>query len=239
MANKALEIFLEHLEYELRYSPKTIDSYKRDIEKFLKYINSEGILMDDIDQRIINNFLTKEIVSGISKRSCKRRLSALKKFYHYMQVTGNFRDNPFDFIEFPKTDKTLPRVLYEDQVFQIIDDNKKRTDFLADRDQAILELLYYTGLRASELVSLTVQTVNIRGQYVRVIGKGNKERIVPFLDECVDALSHYVKHTRPLLASKATMPTASFFLNSKGQGLTTRGLEYILDQIDLKYKVLK
>ena len=197
--------------------------------------------MDEVDLVVIRNFLTDELNSGVGKRSCKRRLSSLKHFYQYMVDEKILKDNPFIFVDSPKVDKTYPRTLYRDQIQEILTNNAKRTDSLAERDQAILSLLYYCGLRAAELVKLNVQDINFRNRVVRVMGKGRKERLVPFTDECKDAVQKYIDNSRKVLLSKKKIPTAKLFISDHGQVeldkepvMTTRGLEYILDQIEEK-----
>ncbi len=241
--NKQTHEFLLYLKGERNYSEKTIASYQSDIEKFFDFLYKEGVLMDDVDQIVIRNFLTEELNAGISKRSCKRRLSALKHFYSYMVRKKYVKDNPFMIITSPKTDKKYPHVLYKDQVKQILESNALRTDPLAPRDQAILCLLYYCGLRASELVNLKVQDLDLKNRYLRTVGKGDKERLVPFTDECRKVVEKYIKECRPMFVSKQVTPTPYLFLGDytykaiKNEQvnipqLTTRGLEHILDQIE-------
>lgn len=232
--NKPLNDYLEYLKLERNYSNETIKSYQYDIEKFFVFLAHEDILMDDVDTLVIRNFLSNELMSGVSKRSCKRRLSSLHHFYTFCVREKYVVINPFDFVSAPKTEKRFPKTLYVEQIQEIIDNNKQRNDLLALRDQAILEMLYYTGMRASELVNLTIQQVNIRSRVVRVIGKGNKERLIPFTDTCRITLENYLTKCRPILASKNVNPESSLFLNKRGEKLTSRGLEYILDQIEEK-----
>ena len=147
---------------------------------------------------------------------------------------GYIKDNPFIFVQSPKTEIKYPHALYKEQVREILTENAKRTDDLMIRDQAILSMLYFTGMRASELVSLTIQSVSLSQRLVTIIGKGNKERIVPFGEECKRDVERYKSTTRELLLSRAIKKTNILFLNNKGQQLTTRGLEYILDSIEEK-----
>ena len=235
--NKPLSEFLGHLKYDRNYSDKTIESYASDIEKFLHFIYSEDILMDQVDTICIRNFLTIELNNGISKRSCKRRLSALKQFYDYMVKEGIVKENPFLFVNGPKTDIKYPHALYKDQIEEIIQGCKNRNDPLATRDLAIIETLYYCGIRASELVNIKVQDVDLRNRNLRVVGKGNKERVVPFTEECAKTLNDYIKNDRSKLMTKNKMATAHLFLNNNGEQLTTRGLEYILDSVEEKIGV--
>ena len=232
--NRQTADFLNYLRYERNYSSQTVISYSRDIDKFFRFLSEEGLDMEEVDQIVIRNFLTDELNSGVSKRSCKRRLCALRHFYKYMVRREMVKDNPFVFVSSPKTEKTLPKFLYKDQVREILDENKKRDDLLSYRDQAILSTLYYSGIRASELVSLELQSVSLPRRTLRVLGKGNKERIVPISEECKKDIETYMKTTRMELASRNKEGTKVLFLNDHGNKLTTRGLEYILDQIEQK-----
>ena len=232
--NKPQKEFLDHLKLNRNYSDKTIESYSRDIDKFFVFLNEEGILMDQVDLAVIRNFLTKELESGVSKRSCKRRICALRHFYEFLVKKGYVKENYFIFVESPKTDKKYPQTLYKEQIEAIFEANNRRTDFLAKRDQAILYLLYYTGIRAAELVSLQYQNIDFRNRHLRVLGKGNKERIVPFTEECRDVIKEYAEKVRPDLLNKALIKESNFILNNQGNPLTTRGLEYILDSIEKK-----
>ncbi len=232
--NKQLRDFLFQLETDRNYSPKTVESYQRDIEKFYRFLLEEDIKADDVDSIVIRNFLTKEILSGVSKRSCKRRLSALKHFYQYLLKTGQVETNPFNYVETPKQEKKYPHILYANQVEELLKANKERTDELKDRDQAIIELLYYSGVRASELVNIKLSDINTRNRIVSILGKGNKERLVPFTDECASCIDKYVKTLRPKLAKHNEQICIYLFLNARGNKLTTRGLEYILKNIEEK-----
>ena len=254
--NKPQKEFLTHLQLDKNYSKKTVDSYSRDIDKFFKFLNEQGLLMDQVDLAVIRNFLTQELEAGISKRSCKRRLCALRHFYSFLVKKGYVHDNYFIFIDSPKTDKKYPKTLYKEQIEEIFEANKNREDFLKERDQAILYLLYYTGIRAAELVGLQISQVDLRRRIIRVLGKGNKERFVPFTEECREILEAYNKNSRQMLLLKTpeysqyvlTMldknrnlnpkdivdPHLFFFLNNNGLPLTTRGLEYILDSVERK-----
>ena len=245
--NKPEQEFLDHLLVVRNYSPRTVKSYQEDIDKFCDFIYHEGVMIDDVDVICIRNFLTEELNQGISKRSCKRRLSSLKHFYKYMVNVGYIKDNPFVFISAPKVETKYPHALYKDQIEELFKRNAERTDELALRDQAILYLLYYSGIRAHELVNLPIQSVYLRERAIRVLGKGNKERIVPFSIDCQKVLKKYIDKERPILVQKhieleKRKPEdkkcddllSPLFFNANGGQLTTRGLEYILDAIEEK-----
>ncbi len=245
--NKPEQEFLDHLLVVRNYSPRTVKSYQEDIDKFCEFIYHEGVMIDDVDAICIRNFLTEELNQGISKRSCKRRLSSLKHFYKYMVNVGYTKDNPFVFISAPKVETKYPHALYKEQIEELFKRNAERTDELALRDQAILYLLYYSGIRAQELVTLPIQSVYLRERAIRVLGKGNKERIVPFSIDCQKVLKKYIDKERPTLVAKhielekrkpeekkSDDLLSPLFFNANGGQLTTRGLEYILDSIEEK-----
>ena len=243
--NKQTSDFLYYLKFERNYSEKTAKSYEQDISCFFKFLHEEGVAMEEVDQIVIRNFLTEELNRGVSKRTLKRRLCALKHFYKYMVREQMVKSNPFLFVSSPKYEKTFPRVLYQDQIKEILEENKKRTDELAIRDQAILSTLYYSGIRASELVNLEIQSVSLSQRLIRVIGKGNKERIVPITEECKKDITTYLKTLRPVLFSRNKeaqrnsmivdenkKKVNALFLNDVGVQLTVGGLEFILDRIE-------
>ncbi len=245
--NKPEQEFLDHLQYVRNYSKKTVSSYQEDIDLFCEFIFNEGVLMEDVDIICIRNFLTEELNRGVSKRSCKRRLCSLKHFYKYMVNVGYIKDNPFIFVSSPKIETKYPHGLYKEQIQELFKRNAERTDNLKNRDQAILYLLYYSGIRAQELVTLNIQDISLRDRRVRVLGKGNKERVVPFSAECQSVLKKYIDTDRKELLKLymenikkkpqkegLDLIQSPLFFNARGEKLTTRGLEYILDAIEEK-----
>ena len=245
--NKPEQEFLNYLVTERNYSLKTAKSYQEDIDLFCEFIFKEGTLMEDVDVLTIRNFLTEELGRGVSKRSCKRRLCSLRHFYKYMVNVGYINDNPFVLMKAPKTETKQPHGLYKEQIQELFKRNGERTDDLKNRDQAILYLLYYSGIRAEELVSLNIQNVYIRERVIRVLGKGNKERLIPFSEDCKKVLKNYIDTDRIKMLDlyttwqkkqeakgKTLKARSPLFFNSQGGPLTTRGLEYILDAIQEK-----
>lgn len=236
--NKVEKEFLDYLSGIKRYSPNTVDSYRRDIDKFFVFIDGEGVLFDDVDEKIIRNWLSVELYNGVSKRSCQRRMSALRGMYKFLVDNNYTAKNPFLRVSAPKKPVRYPKALTVEEVEKLFLENAKRPDDIKVRDQAIIELLYASGLRASELVNLKTRDIDFRRRIVRIIGKGNKERLVPFTQTCAVAMDTYQKNLRPLLLLKkskmSTRPSMSFFLNAKGENLTVRGLEFILKEIQGK-----
>lgn len=231
-----LKQFLEDLQYVYQYSPRTVDSYRRDIEKFYSFIFKEGSSITNVDNIIIRNFLSEELASGITPRSCARRLSALKHYFKYLKQKGYIEKNPFVLIKTPKKAVRFPNALYVEDIDKLLNANMERTDKLKVRDQAIIELLYASGVRASELVNIEYKDIDARSRTIRIIGKGNKERIVPFSKTCRAAMQQYEKESRPELLehNKTEYNVDYYFLNANGKKLTVRGLEYILKEIESK-----
>ena len=232
--NEYLFEYLNYLKTEKRYSLKTIDSYKRDIEKFMFFMDKEGVFFKEVDIIIIRNFLSKELNDSITKRSCKRRISACKGFWSFLVKKGVTNKNDFVILNPLKLEKKFPHALYKEQIYKIFDENRNRTDLMMLRDEAIVEVLYFTGIRASELVNLKVSDVFLEDRILKVIGKGNKERIVPFTEQCRDTIKEYVSKLRNNLVARAEIPSEYLFLNKNGGQLTTRGLELILSEMEKK-----
>lgn len=234
MQIKEIDEFTNYLRFNLNYSPKTIESYERDIESFYLFIFSEGIDIDDIDGPIIRNYLSNQIQNGISKRTLCRRLSCLRHYYNFLLEKEYVHNNPFIFVHAPKKEIRYPRALYIEQVETLLARNKERGDHLMLRDQVILELLYASGVRASEFVNIKFQDIDFRNRSIRILGKGNKERIVPFSKSASLTMKDYRDNCRPLLLAKnkKIYNVDYFILNDQGKKLTSRGLEYILKNIE-------
>ena len=236
MINDDVEKYLEYLSFQKGYSSNTVISYRRDIYKFLDYMEKENASFNDVDSILIRNFLLEETLDGISKRSSQRRLVALRRFYEWMLKEKKVKFNPFKIISSPKLDKTLPDFLHQEEIDELFVNNEKRTDFLALRDHALLELLYASGLRVSEIVNLTLDQVESQTRIIKVTGKGNKERMVPYSVECKKTLDKYIDECRKEIVEKNKLENdpKALFLNARGEKLTTRGVEYILKSIEKK-----
>ena len=233
---KEVEGFLEYIEHSLNYSPMTVDSYRRDIKDFYDYIGPQGVDIDDVDLPLIRNYLSVSLEKGLSKKTLCRRLACLRHFFQWMQDNGIIHENSFVFVNAPKKEIRYPNALYLEQVETLFQRNRERTDELMLRDQALLELLYSSGLRVSELVSVKTRDIDLRGRTIRVLGKGRKERIVPFSRSTKQTLSDYMLKCRDNLMAKnkEAYNNEYFFLNNNGKKLSSRGVEYILKEVEVK-----
>ena len=223
-----IEKFLEHLKLDLNYSDKTIKSYQQDIESFKKYLNSKGTDIEQANQQLIRMYLSEQMKEGKTKVTCCRRIAGLRHFYEYLVRSNFIKENPFLFVGAPKKEIRYPEALYLEQVEELFSKNRERTDDLKLRDQAIIELLYASGVRVSELVKIKMNAIDLKNRTIRVFGKGRKERMVMFSKSCQKTLKDY------LLNSQLRGSSDYLFTNAKGEQLTTRGVEYILEQIQNK-----
>ena len=223
-----IEKFLEHLKLDLNYSDKTIKSYQQDIESFKNYLNSKGTDIEDANPQLIRMYLSKQMEEGKTKVTCCRRIAGLRHFYEFLVRANFLKENPFLFVGAPKKEIRYPEALYLEQVEELFAKNRERTDDLKLRDQAIIELLYATGVRVSELVTIKLNAIDFRNRTIRVFGKGRKERMVVFTESCLKTLKDYLND------NKLVNTSGYLFVNAKGGQLTTRGVEYILEQIQNK-----
>jgi len=228
--------FLEYLKYERQYSDNTVLSYKQDLDCFHDYLFNEEIDYLKLTERDIRDFETFRIMNGDSKRSLSRRISGLRHYYKFMYKRGYVKTNPFLTLESIKKEIKYPEALYYSQIEELFNRNAERTDVLASRDQALLELLYSSGMRCSEIVNLKTVDIDFPDRTIRVFGKGKKERIVPFSETAKRAMISYAKTLRENMLKDLPVDkkTQYFFLNKKGQQLTNRGVEYILHQVEEK-----
>lgn len=233
-SKEAIEKYKEYLKVEKNYSPNTVLSYISDIEEFYEYLKSDnfGNLLSIVRTSVPRYYLSYLSTSlNLKKKSIARKLSSLRTFYRYLEQCGIVDDNPFEMIETPKADKVLPKILYPSEIKNIFDSIDTSTS-IGKRDILILELLYGSGLRVSELCSLTESNIDYSNGIIKVFGKGHKERYVPINHHIVEALKNYLEVGRPELILKNELDDHGILLvNHRGGPLTTRGVRVILDNI--------
>jgi len=211
--------FIRYLEVERGVSAHTVRAYRKDLEEFSAYAAAKPENMDLID---IRGFIAGQINKGLSKITVSRRLSSVRSFFKYLHREGYITANPAKLVSNPKIPKMLPRYLSVDDVFSLIE-RPEGIGFITVRDRAILELLYSSGLRVSELSGLNVDDLNIRESLVKIRGKGKKERIVPVGSKAIGAAKSYLVE-RMLRKSR----DKALFLNRMGTRLTDRGVRRIV-----------
>ncbi|MCX8525698.1 tyrosine-type recombinase/integrase [Chryseobacterium formosus] len=219
------EKFLDYLQLEKRYSPHTIISYRRDLDDFysfyLKTESSEDILK--ADKKIIRNFVVQLSENGISKRTINRKLSTLRSFYLFLLKLGEIKVSPIESISSLKfyPEKQIPISQEEMHVLQT-----KIFDEVEDvLEKSIVETLYQTGIRKSELCGLIFESVNLEGDELKILGKGNKERYIPISETLSALLKDYLRIRKPLDDFKSY-----FFINKKGKKLTEKFVYVVVNK---------
>ncbi|MDG9927944.1 MULTISPECIES: tyrosine recombinase XerC [unclassified Pseudomonas] len=215
-----LDAFLEHLRSERQVSPHTLDGYRRDLLKVLALCEKNGIASwADLDTRSLRSFVARLHAQGQSSRSLARLLSAVRGFYQYLGREGLCRHDPAAGLSAPKGERRLPRALDADRAAQLLD-GAVEDDFIARRDQAMLELFYSSGLRLSELVGLDLDGLDLPAGLVRVRGKGNKARELPVGRKAREALEAWLP-----LRALSNPQDGAVFVGRQGRRLTPRAIQ--------------
>ncbi|KGX88649.1 tyrosine recombinase XerC [Pontibacillus marinus] len=223
--------FTEYLQIEKNASPYTIHFYQRDIESFFEFLNKEGIIqLGEVDYAVIRVFLTEQYDQKLSRRTVSRKLSSLRTFYRFLEREEIVTSNPFISVSLPKMDKPIPDFLYQEELEKLFHVSDTSTP-LGERNQALLEILYATGMRVSECKKLTLQDIDFSLGTVLIHGKGRKERYVPFGRFAQEALEAYINNGRNSLLQKSNQTNDTVFLNARGAPLTPRGISTILEQM--------
>ncbi len=222
---RAQVLYLNYLAVERSLSPLTIDAYRRDLSRYGTWLEKQGIsTVDTVRKSDIETYITTLGELGLSAVSCERALSAIKGFHKFLVNENISQDHPAAHIPLPKKIRTLPDVLSPVEVCKLLDQSFPEDKF-AQRDRAILELLYGCGLRVSELTGLDMSAIFFDDEVMRVVGKGSKERLVPLFGTAHDALSNYLVRWRPQLLKK---PTSCVFLNSRGDRISRQAIHKLV-----------
>jgi len=211
------EQFLDALWIERNLAQNTLSSYRQDLKTLIDWLRHHGLTLLTLQTADLQQFLSERLEGGYKASSSARLLSAMRRIFQYLYREKLRSDDPSTLLSAPKLPQRLPKDLSEAQVERLL--QAPSTDIpLELRDKAMLELLYATGLRVSELVGLTLSDISLRQGVVRVIGKGNKERLVPLGEEAVYWLEHYLEHGRPWLLNGQTLDV--MFPSSRAQQMT-------------------
>ena len=233
---KELEDYIDYLKYQKNYSDYTVISYTDDILEYLNYLNRESLNFKNVEYSDIRFFLMylKEEKKD-NNTSINRKLSSLRGFYKYLANEGIVKSNVFSLVNGPKKSKKLPRYFEYNELEELFLVPDKRTP-LGQRDLLLLEMLYATGVRVGELVSIKVSDIDLGRRNIIILGKGNKERYVTYGEYCEDILKLYLKDGRVSLNQNNN---DYLFLNNNGGELTERGVRYILDKLIQKTSINK
>lgn len=240
--NELIERYINYLQYERNASPHTVRNYRSDLLQFRDYLvagrATAAVDINSVDALCIRGFLSVLFEKQEKKSSIARKLSAVRAFFKFLRREGVLAENPSTLVSTPKQDKTLPRIMTEEEMNTFLDRLAQATktgEPAMRRDRAMLELLYASGLRVSELTGLDLRSVSLGDSMVLVRGKGRKERIVPFGSKAKQAIEDYLPVRQKVLQESRKSSQQAVFLNLRGERLTTRSVDRLVKKYVRQY----
>lgn len=226
----ALEDYLHFLRVERQLADNTVNAYNRDLTEYITYMSENGLeTIDEMTKQAILTYLQAAREQGKSARSISRYISSIRSFHQFMLREKIATDDPTVHLELPKLAQKLPDVLSIQEVITLIE-APDRLKAQGKRDFAMLELLYGTGMRVSELLDLNMEDLHLMMGFVRVFGKGGKERIIPLGHKAIEACTIYIEEARPEFIRKQHSSVDALFVNMRGGRITRQGIWKILKQ---------
>lgn len=225
--------YIKYLRFQKGYSPLTIESYQRDIDEFIGYMKKEGLNQyAEVEYPMLRGYLMEFHKKRLSATTINHKLSSLRNFYRYMVKQQYLKNNPFLLVDSLKTAKRNPDFLYVEEMIGLLDSIDINSN-LGMRNKAMLELMYATGLRCSEVVNLTLSQIDFSQDVILVHGKGSKDRYVPFHDYAKEWLVRYINDVRSELTIHQDHQFV--FVNNRGKQMTNRGVEDIINRLAYQY----
>ncbi len=231
----SLDAYMYFLQVEKNASPHTLQSYQKDVFQFIDFLSRELAIPDtqvkpgQVNHLLLRSYLAELKLQGLARTSIARKLAAIRSFFRYLCREEILETNPLKSVSTPKLEKHLPGFLYREEMECLLEAPDEATP-LGLRDRALLELLYATGIRVSELVGLDIEDLDTGLGYIRVMGKGQKERVVPVGSYALRALQAYLTGAKPLLTAGKAKRGVPLFVNNKGRRLTDRGVRYLISK---------
>ncbi|MCJ1907235.1 tyrosine recombinase XerC [Planococcus ruber] len=223
-----LKSFMAYIQLEKNYSEHTVHHYEKDLEDFFLFLEKEGIPdIRDVEYLHARNYVTNLYEMTLSRTTISRKISSIRSFFKYGNREFGLSEAAFRSLYHPKKEERLPQFFYEEEM-EALFLSVQGEDKLSLRNMAILELLYATGMRVSECVNIRMQDLDRHMQIVKVMGKGRKERYIPYGQFAHEALEHYIEEARPKLMKK--QDHQGLFVNNRGELLTDRGIRHILSE---------
>ncbi|MGK7378417.1 tyrosine recombinase XerC [Planococcus sp. 1R117A] len=230
-----LKSFMTYIQLEKNYSEHTVHHYEKDLADFFLFLEKEKVPeIQDVEYLHARNYVTELYDAQLSRTTISRKISAIRSFFKYGNREYGLSEAAFRSLYHPKKEERLPQFFYEEEM-EVLFASVQGEDNLSIRNTALLELLYATGMRVSECVSIRMQDLDRQIQIVKVMGKGRKERYIPYGQFAHDALEHYIDEVRPRLMKK--QEHMGLFVNSRGEPLTDRGIRHILSECMKKASV--
>ena len=229
--DELIEKFIEYHSQMNTNSEHSKDAYRRDLFHFKDFLCEQNINYDEVDRQLILNYISyMRLIHNLKNSSISRKLSSLRCFYRYLAQYHGLQGFPFAMVRIGVKEKKIPEFLFYDEMINLLESISLDNDEDI-RNRAMFEMMYACGLRVSEVANLSINDIDLDEQIVRIIGKRKKERIVPFYDAAKECLELYLKEVRP---KKAATDNDICFLNHRGEKLTSRGIQYILDKVVIK-----
>ena len=227
-----VDAYLTHLRVERRLADHTLESYSRDLQRLGEFAAAREKPLDELDRRDLESFVDSLMSEGLSPRSVARTVAAVRGFFRFAALVQRVHANPADDLQAPRAWPALPKFLGVEEVERLITQPDVATA-RGLRDRALIEVLYATGLRVSELIGLRASDLNLEAGYLSTRGKGNKQRIVPIGEQATEWVARYIREGRPALLGKRTSPW--LFVNAKKGGSLSRvGFWKILKSYGIK-----
>ncbi|MCX7724697.1 MAG: tyrosine recombinase XerC [Thermodesulfovibrio sp.] len=219
--------FLNYLRVQKGDSPHTFRAYKKDLEEFFEFAKVEP---EKVDPIVIRGFISEQILKGKSKTTVARKLSTLRSFFSYLYSEGLIKNNPARVVSSLKIKRNIPRFLTVDDAFRLVEAPSEES-FTVQRDRAILELFYSSGIRVSELCGLNIEDLDLKQGLIKVKGKGKKERIVPLGKKAKEALKKYlaIRHL-VRIKKKISLDDTPLFINNRGKRISDRQVRRIVEK---------
>ena len=221
-----LQTYLQYLEYEKRYSPHTIDAYRRDLSQFDGFLSEKEKETEVFDFRMVRRWIVALVAEGVSSRTVNRKIVSLRSYFNYLMKKGLITVNPMEKVGLLKVDKNLPVFVTTDKMDELLDDEPVNgSDFKVMRDRMVLELFYMTGMRLSELIHLKDSDIDVSAKTVKVLGKRNKERIIPLTAQFCGTLCQYIS------LKKSNFPDVGWlFVLDTGKPLYARWVQRLTNE---------
>lgn len=227
-----IDEFILYLKLEKNSSPRTLEEYQKDIfqgvDFFAQLLGVKDVELkpSDINHRTMRSYLAHLQSAGMARTTIARKLAAWRSFYNFLNREEIINNNPMVRVSTPKLEKKLPEFFYLDEIIKLLEAPPNTA--LGLRDRAVLEVIYAGGLRVSEVTALDISDIDLFGGYVRVMGKGSRERVVPLGSYALQALNKYINEARPFLEANNSNKTKALFLNYQGGRLSERGVRKML-----------
>ncbi|MDR3250862.1 MAG: tyrosine-type recombinase/integrase [Tannerella sp.] len=225
-----ISIYVDYLRYERNYSAHTVDSYTNDLQQFASFLDEmaatggEPFTVGRIDSDIVRRWILELMKKSLSAASVNRKLSSLQSFFKYLIIKGIIEKHPFRSVNGPKKSKPLPYFIKEKDIVGVLDTDDFGTDFEGTRDRLIIETLYETGVRRSELAGIKDRDIDIEGMMLKVTGKRNKQRLIPFAERLKEMFIYYIDVREKEVAGEHPC----FFVRKDGRALTPAIIYYVV-----------